>query len=112
MSETYPVEIDVHEVKRLRDSEADLLLLDVRELDEYRTAAIEGSLLIPLSEFGARLDELEPHRGRRIVVHCHHGVRSMRVVAALRGRGFDTAQSMAGGIDIWSEVVDPAVPKY
>ncbi len=88
------------------------LLLDVRELDEHQIAKIAGSLLIPMSQLGDRILELEPHRQGRIIVHCHHGGRSMHVCQALRSRGFEQVQSMAGGIDQWSQQIDPTVPRY
>ena len=62
-------------------------------------------------EIAARVGELEPWRDRTIVVHCHHGVRSLRVTHWLRERGF-AATSMRGGIDAWSAEVDPTVPVY
>jgi rhodanese-related sulfurtransferase len=46
------------------------------------------------------------------VVHCHHGGRSLRVAHWLREQGFANAQSMAGGIDRWSQEIDPSVPRY
>ena len=107
-----PLEIDVAAVAALQRQASDFLLLDVREADEYATAHIEGAVLVPMSELRERIGELQPHRGRRIVVHCHHGGRSLRVVHALRERGFDQAQNMAGGIDAWSLEIDPQVPRY
>jgi rhodanese-related sulfurtransferase len=65
-----------------------------------------------MSEFTERLGDLEPHRNTRIVVHCHHGGRSLRVATWLRQQGFPQAQSMAGGIDQWSQEIDPTVPRY
>ncbi|HQU46751.1 MAG TPA: rhodanese-like domain-containing protein, partial [Pirellulales bacterium] len=59
-----------------------------------------------------RVSELEPHRGRAIVVHCHHGGRSLRVAQWLRQQGFAAAQSMSGGIDAWAAEIDPDVPRY
>lgn len=112
MSDKYPIEIDVHAVKALRDAEETFLLLDVRQNEEYATAKIEGSVLIPMGEILQRIDELEPYRDQRIVVHCHHGGRSMQVTEALRSRQFDNVQNMAGGIDAWSLQIDPAVPRY
>jgi len=47
-----------------------------------------------------------------IVVLCHHGQRSLSVAMWLRGQGFERAQSLAGGIDAWSRVIDPSVPRY
>jgi len=88
------------------------LLLDCREPDEHALARIEGALLIPMKEIPERLSELEPWRDGSIIVHCHHGMRSLRVVGFLRERGFEGAQSMRGGIDAWSIEVDPTVPRY
>ena len=107
-----PIETDVVTVAALLDSGEDFLLLDVREQDEYALAKIDGSLLMPMSEIAARLEELEPHRQRLIVVHCHHGGRSMQVTQALRNNGFGSAQNMAGGIDAWVQVIDPSLPRY
>ncbi len=54
--------------------------------------------------------ELDP--GDRLVIVCHHGVRSMRVAMWLRGQGFEQAQSLRGGIDAWSTAVDAKIPRY
>ncbi len=107
-----PIETDVATVAALQNSGDDFLLLDVREPSEYETAKIEGSVLIPMGEILDRLDELQSHQDRLIVVHCHHGGRSMRVTEALRNRGFAKVQNMAGGIDQWSLEIDAAVPRY
>ena len=105
------LEVTTVELVELR-SDADLLLLDCREPDEYAIACIEGARLIPMQVIPLRLGELEPWREKRLVVHCHHGVRSLRVVEFLRGKGFATAQSLAGGIEAWSLEVDAGVPRY
>lgn len=92
-----------------------LLLLDCRTEEEHRTAHISGAILIPLIELQARTDELESEnlgQNRPIVVMCHHGVRSMRVVSTLRSLGFSDVRSVAGGIDLWSRTIDPSVPRY
>ncbi len=112
MTTDYPLEIQPADVNALRQQSKDFLLLDVRQPGEFETASIDGAVLIPLGELGARLAELEPHRDRQIVVYCHHGVRSMRAVMGLRQNGFEKAQSMAGGIDLWSQQIDPDVPQY
>lgn len=107
-----PLEIDVASVAALQQEGEPFLFLDCRREDEHAIAAIPGTELIPMHELGDRLDELEPHRQSRIVVHCHHGMRSLQVAAALREAGFEQAQSMAGGIDDWSERIDPSIPRY
>lgn len=112
MSDSLPIEIDVNSVASMIQSADDFLLLDVRERDEYETAKIEGSQLLPMSEWSEHVAGLDSHRGRRIVVHCHHGGRSMQVTHALRNAGFEQVQNMAGGIDAWSQLVDASVPRY
>lgn len=107
-----PLELSVQEVKQLLDASNDFYFLDCRESWEHETAAIDGAVLIPMSELNERASELEPHRDQRIVVHCHHGRRSLQVAHALRNAGFSKAQSMAGGIDAWSQDIDPRVPQY
>ncbi len=107
-----PIDIDVHSVKRLVDSEAEFLLVDCREPPEHEYCRIEGSRLIPMNETPNRLSELEGHRESRIVVYCHHGGRSLHVAQWLRAQGFDLVQNMSGGIDAWSLAIDPTLPRY
>jgi rhodanese-related sulfurtransferase len=89
---------------------ADLILLDVREPWEYATAKIEGSVLVPMGEIPARLQELDPDA--HIVTICHAGVRSINVAVWLRNQGLERVQSLRGGIDAWSREIDPKVPRY
>ena len=107
-----PLEIDCLSVKQKLDSGDELLLVDCREPDEYAIAKIAQAKLLPMSEIADRLAELQPHQQRPIVVHCHHGGRSLRVVRWLREQGFSQAQNMAGGIEEWSQKIDPKVPRY
>ncbi len=107
-----PLETDCSTVKERLDRGDDFLLLDCRERDEHATANIAQAVLLPMSELAARVAELEPHRQREIVVHCHHGGRSLRVTNWLREQGFDQVQSLSGGIDAWSLQIDPRVPRY
>src|SRR5215469_13893767 len=101
-----PIEITCQEVKSLLDQAGDFALIDCREADEYAVARIDAAKLLPMSEIQQRVAELEPDRARRIVVHCHHGGRSLRVARWLRQNGFAGAQSMSGGIDEWSTKID------
>jgi adenylyltransferase/sulfurtransferase len=90
----------------------ELLLLDVRDRDEYERARIEGSVLVPLAELAERLEELAEWRERPVVVHCHHGPRSARACRLLREAGFQRVEDLDGGIEAWSVTVDPAVARY
>jgi rhodanese-related sulfurtransferase len=107
-----PIDTDVHSVKQMLDRGERFVLLDCREPNEVATARISGSTHIPMREIPARLKELEPHKDGLIVVHCHHGGRSLRVTQFLRQQGFAQVQNLAGGIDAWSLQIDPSVPRY
>lgn len=104
-------EITPAELKSLLDQPAAFTLLDVREPWEFEVSKIAGSKLIPMGDITSRAhQELDPEE--HIVVVCHHGVRSMSVTNWLRQQGFDSAQSLRGGIDAWSREVDPKIPTY
>ena len=103
-------EIEPEEVKRLSDAGEEFTFVDCREPWEYQAAHIPGTKHIPMQEIPARIQELDPDE--HVVVICHHGVRSLNVVAWLRQQGFDKAQSVSGGIDRWSRTIDPKVPTY
>ena len=107
-------QIDVQQLQALAGATEAPLLLDVREPWEAQLARIDlpgiRQTLIPMGEIGARLNELDPLQP--VVVYCHHGMRSLQVVAFLQHRGFDSVYNLAGGIDAWSTLMDPAVPKY
>jgi rhodanese-related sulfurtransferase len=104
-------EVSVAEVKSMHDAGQDFALLDVREPWEYEAAHIAGSKHIPMGDIPARFNqELDPEK--HIVVVCHHGVRSMNVTVWLRQQGFESVQSLRGGIDRWSREIDPSVPLY
>lgn len=107
-----PLEVDCETVHQLQSVGTPFLFIDCREADEYEATHIEGTSLLPMSELQARVDELDSSRDALIVIHCHHGGRSLRVARWLRAQGFPKAQSMAGGIDAWSQRIDPTVPRY
>lgn len=86
-------------------------LIDVREPWEVATAHIDGCTEMPMGDVPSRAhQELDPEE--RLVVLCHHGIRSMNVAVWLRNQGFDQAQSVRGGIDAWAAEVDPKVGRY
>ncbi|MEM9351800.1 MAG: rhodanese-like domain-containing protein [Planctomycetota bacterium] len=106
-----PLEVSCQETKTLVDA-ADAVLIDCREEDEHQLVHIAGARLTPMSELAARVEDLRPLADQRLIVHCHHGMRSAQVAVWLRQNGFERAQSMAGGIDRWSDEIDPSLPKY
>ena len=106
------IEISPLELKVRLDEKENLVLIDVREPNEYEICRIEGSILIPLSELGNRFHELEKFKNKTIVVHCKVGGRSMRAIQFLKQQGFSNLLNLAGGIAEWANQVDPSMPRY
>jgi rhodanese-related sulfurtransferase len=104
------LEITAADLKKRLDAGEKILLVDVREPWENQQCRIEGSVLIPMGTIPANLQKLDTDEP--VVCYCHHGMRSMDVANWLRQQGISTAKSLAGGIDCWSQEIDPKVPRY
>src|SRR5262249_14559631 len=107
-----PRQISVEQLKTKFDEGKLIYLVDVRQPWEHDTAALPQSLLVPLDQLVARVGEVMPPEGAKVVVDCHHGIRSLSGAALLERLGFKDVYSLAGGIDEWSLAVDPKVPRY
>jgi rhodanese-related sulfurtransferase len=86
------------------------VLLDVREPWEIQLAKIAGAENVPMGQIPGSIESLD--RTRSTVVICHHGVRSLQVVAFLQQHGFTNLHNLQGGIDAWSREVDPQIAVY
>lgn len=99
---------------RAQSGAAPIVLLDVREPWEWALGRIEVdgvvTLHVPMGDVPSRVQEIDPDA--TIVCYCHHGVRSRHVAAFLEQQGYDGLYNLSGGIDAWSRLVDPAVPRY
>jgi rhodanese-related sulfurtransferase len=108
--------ISVEELaQRLNSGSVDALqLIDVREPQEVEIASIEGFQILPLSQFAQWSDSILTCFDPEVetVVMCHHGIRSAQMCQWLSRQGFKNVKNMAGGIDAYSILVDPSVPRY
>lgn len=78
------------------------VILDVREVVENKICAIKGSQNIPLSKVTLQTACLPEHKGKKIVIHCKGGKRSMMACEKLIAQGIDEAiYNLEGGIDAW-----------
>jgi rhodanese-related sulfurtransferase len=105
-------EITPREFRARRDAGEAIVLVDCRTDAERDIARIEGTVHVPLHDFARHAQALRGREDAPIVVHCHHGARSLQATAALRQAGFDDVRSLAGGIHLWSMDIDPSVPVY
>lgn len=112
-------EVGAAEVSRRLGSPG-TVLLDVREAGERAVAAIEPSIWVPLGELDSALDDPTSPlsralgAGEDVVVYCKAGGRSAKAAKQMLERGADAerVESMAGGIDAWSDEIDPTLPRY
>ena len=102
-------EISVHELALLLKAKEDILILDVRNKDEYDICNLNG-YLIPITELPNRYYELNVDK--KIIVHCHAGGRSKRATEFLMQQGFKQVFNLSGGITAWANEIDPQMPKY
>ena len=76
----------------------DLIILDVRSKDEYKSGHINASKLMPANEIATRISELEKFRGKPILVYCASGGRSPKAVNVLLKNKFGPIYHMNHGL--------------
>jgi monothiol glutaredoxin len=103
------VQLTPQDLAQLRASGVPFELIDVRTIEERNRARIDGARLLD-DETRRHLDRLP--RETKLVFHCHHGGRSQAAAEEYALRGFRDVNNLAGGIDAWSQLVDPSVPRY
>lgn len=107
-----PSEITPQDLAARLGAGAPTYLVDVRQQWEHELVALPGSVLIPLDQLPSRHRDLAPPAGALVVTYCHHGMRSLDAAMFLAGQGVRDVVSLAGGIDAWSRMVDPGLPRY
>lgn len=95
--------------QELNETKGQVQLVDVREQWEWDIAHIEGAKLIPLGMLSGKLEELD--KNKPVVTYCHSGNRSLEAARFLQDEGFQ-ARSLKGGINKWTEEVDPSLQRY
>ena len=109
-TDTTSEEMTPRELKERLDRGEPLVVVDVREPQEYQINRIPGSKLIPLGELPQRYTELDEKAA--IVCQCKSGMRSAKATTFLRSIGFKNVRNLSGGILGWIDQVDPSQPKY
>ncbi len=94
-----PADVTSKMVEELRATGA-IVIIDVREPDEYAVGRIPGSTLIPLGELAGRTDEVPTDKP--VVMVCRSGNRSAEAVQILQKAGFTNIHNMIGGMKAWT----------
>jgi len=102
-------QLSAPDLKALLESGTAVELVDVRTPQERAIAAIAGSRLLDQAYHDVLLTR---DRDTPLVFQCHHGIRSQHAAEYFRQQGFRNLSNLRGGIDAWSLLVDPSVPRY
>jgi len=94
----------------LVSSNSQPLLLDVREEWEFLYCHIENSVLIPMADVFQKFQELDCQQ--KMVIICHHGIRSRHIARFLETQNFTNIINLTGGVEAWADTVDSSMPRY
>lgn len=92
--------VNVDDVCELRKRQTGIVLLDVRQPDEYAQASIEGSMLVPINKLMEELPKLELPKDKEVICICRSGRTSALAADFLRQQGYQAA-NMEGGLRQW-----------
>ena len=102
MTELKVHNITVHELKKRRDADPELCLIDVREDDEWQDQHIPGALHIPKDILADNIKSKITDLDKPIYLHCRGGVRSLHSAHQLLELGYKEVYSVDGGIVEWA----------
>ena len=94
--------ITADDAMTLMQTSRDLVIIDVRNPDEFKSGHIQGAKNFPLGDMPRRLKELEKYRGKPLLVHCASGSRSSRAVGILLKHNYGPIYHMNRGLQGWS----------
>jgi len=94
-------QLNVNDAVRLMNDD-DVVVLDVRESNEYSTGHIRDSIHIPIGSLNKRIGELDKFKNKKILAYCRSGNRSNTACRTLSKQGFENVNNMAGGVISWS----------
>lgn len=102
--------ISPRDLVQLRTQDKSIPLLDVRSRDEFEAVCIDGSLLMSQQTMQEIMGRWP--RERVFVIVDHQGKQSLDAAAYFLGHGFQNVRCLRGGIDAWSQEIDPKLPRY
>jgi molybdopterin/thiamine biosynthesis adenylyltransferase/rhodanese-related sulfurtransferase len=94
-------EVGVHEVNAALKDHNGLVLLDVREKDEWEEGHLPGAVLLPRGFLEQKIEKTVTDKETPIIVYCAGGTRSALAAKTLQDLGYRDVTSMAGGYGDW-----------
>ena len=92
-------EIDYNELKEILKQNKDIILLDVRSMQEFCEGHLNYAINIPLYELQNSINKKIIDKGRVIIVYCQSGIRSKKAIRILYKNGYKNLYHLKGGLD-------------
>lgn len=102
-------EVSIEEVKKMIDNKEDIILLDVRDGEEYETGHIPGAINISRGSLDFKVNLIIPDKNKKIIVYCGLDLRGPLATKSLNDLGYKKAVNMIGGLKAWKEAGYPIV---
>jgi rhodanese-related sulfurtransferase len=102
-------EVSIDEVKKMIDNREDIILLDVRDSEEYETGHIPGAINISRGRLDFKVHLIIPDKNAKVVVYCGLDLRSPLATKSMNDLGYKKAVNMIGGLKAWKESGYPIV---
>jgi len=96
----YNKEIEYSILQNMIREDSNIVLLDVRNVQEFSEGHLLGALNIPLGELEDKVSLLIPNNGQTIVVYCQRGIKSKAAVNLLIEMGYTNVYELKGGLDL------------
>lgn len=94
--------LTIKESKNFIDETKNLLILDVRTLEEYKDGHLPNSTNIPLASLPLNIDQIIEFENRPLLVYCQRGGRSFQAAIILEDNGFTNVYNMSNGFSAWT----------
>jgi rhodanese-related sulfurtransferase len=102
-------EVSIDEVKKMMENREEIILLDVRDREEYETGHLQGAINISRGSLDFKVHLIIPDKNRKIIVYCGLDLRSPLATKSLNDLGYKKAVNMIGGLKVWEEAGYPVV---
>ncbi len=100
-------EISIDKVKKMVDNKENIIILDVRDREEYETGHIPGAINISRGSLDFKVRLIIPDKNSTIIVYCGLDLRSPLATKSMNDLGYKKAVNMIGGLKAWKEAGYP-----
>jgi len=94
-------EISPKQVKADLDAGKPVILLDVRDTEEYDAGHLPGAVHISRGMLEFKVREILPDKDANIVIYCSHDARSALATAVMQEMGYTNVKNMLEGFKAW-----------